>query len=231
MIENDKNKISPEDRIVGDKNTTGIDPNTVLIPREMSERRKLLATQKLNLPSLTPEQSAELRRFEIIPTNPISHEEEYNRIMGVSDGDGENEEDDKETGKNEKKKPEHKHAADPTRARYGTVCPQCGQPQGSGRVSKITVTGENYLHLYMEQQKQTQEDQQKMNDSPDVREAQERAAERERQLRQTYRARELREQITYWEQQRGQGQYDDGTITSQIDSLTYELGTIPSNLW
>ncbi len=213
-----------------DKDTTGPDPNSVLIPREMTERKKLLTSSNLMPRPLTPEQAAALQRFEVLPANPISDDEEGRDFHLEEDED----EDDNEKGRHKRHR-----AKDPSKERFKSgVCPKCGR---SAQSSKVTVTGENYLHLYMEQQKQTLEQQMQMNLSEagkseaakteEKKKETERLLEKRREDDTRIRAHQLQDQITYWNQQKGQGAYDDATIAANLSPLENELNSISSIYW
>ncbi len=206
------------------------DPNTVLIPREMTERKKLLASTTLTPHPLSPKQAEDLHRFDVLPASAISKDEEklgYDYHIEDSETD--------EDVKKKKRKGRDPRAKDPSKQRSASgVCPSCGK--GS---SKVTVSGENYLHLYMEQQKQTKEQHLQMarqnaikdeerRREENKRKEEEMIAERKRETETTVRARQIQDQINFWNQQKGQGQYDDATISNMLLPLETELNTIPT---
>lgn len=98
-------------------------------------------------------------------------------------------------------------------------------------LEKPALTSENYQEVYLKNQRENaaKEDEGKKDAQADRAAAQK--DEEKKRNEQRFRARELQNQIAFWEQQRGQGLYDDGTIDAMLEQIRRELGTIPSGLW
>lgn len=199
-----------------------VDPNTLHILREMAERKKLLAQKNVDLPPLSPDDARAIRRFEILPSNALSDDKKKHHRLDKRE---EQEEKDNDKSLN---RDGTRHAQDPSKCRHGTgVCPTCGHSPKS----KVTVSGDNYRQMYMEQQKQRQGENADLLNRNKMIEEQKKQAEKQRESEQMTRAHDIQDQITFWKQQYGQGQYDDGTINGMVSTLESELGAIPSNYW
>lgn len=103
-------------------------------------------------------------------------------------------------------------------------------PKGNGpppAPASGAVTADNYQKAYLNQQRQTQ---QQIATAPPVTAGTDAAkayAEKKTADDFRFRAREIQNQIAWWRQQRGMGQYDDTTIGSMVDTLQREWAGIP----
>jgi flagellar biosynthesis GTPase FlhF len=99
------------------------------------------------------------------------------------------------------------------------------------------VTGDNYKQMYLEQRAREQEkaDANKRKAEAAKREgsdaAAKAAADKKKENDQRSRARTLQDQIAWWQQQHGAGQYEEPVINSMITNLQSELNGIPQRLW
>lgn len=141
-------------------------------------------------------------RFEVLPTRAIE-EDTLKRFFGV--------------GKSKKQ-----NAAQ--------------QADGGAALTK-TVTSSNYCQMYQEQREQEALRAKTAVDkaAADKREAeadlQKQAQEKKQADDMRFRARQIQDQIIWWQQQSGAGQYNDAVINGTIDSLQRELNSIPTHLW
>jgi hypothetical protein len=103
--------------------------------------------------------------------------------------------------------------------------------------AEVRSTADNYRQMYMDQR--VREEQMRVEQEKEIRAAEAKKTEaankasQEQKIAdgQRFRARELQNQIVWWQQQFGQGQYDDATINGTIETLQRELGGIPQGLW
>ena len=104
--------------------------------------------------------------------------------------------------------------------------------------STTRVTSENYKQMYLERQSEEREkpeDQKAKDLGKELQKQQDETAKAsiEKKLadEQRFRARELQNQIAWWQQQSGLGQYDEATINGTIETLQRELAGIPAVYW
>jgi hypothetical protein len=101
----------------------------------------------------------------------------------------------------------------------------------------VRSTADNYRQMYMDQR--TREDEMRAEQEKEWRAAEAIKTEAAKKTAQEkklaedcrFRARELQNQIAWWQQQFGLGQYDDATINGTIETLQRELGGIPQGYW
>jgi hypothetical protein len=109
---------------------------------------------------------------------------------------------------------------------------------GGESSSAGNVTGSNYTEVYLEQQRKLREqlDEKKAEDTgaalqKEREEAAKKAMEKKVADDYRFRAREIQNQIVWWQQQAGLGQYDETVIGTTIDTLRNELAGIPQAYW
>ncbi len=100
------------------------------------------------------------------------------------------------------------------------------------------VTGSNYTEVYLEQQRKLREqlEENKAKDTGEAlqkqrEDAAKKAMEKKVADDHRFRAREIQNQILWWQQQSGLGQYDETVIGTAIDTLRNELAGIPQAYW
>jgi len=92
------------------------------------------------------------------------------------------------------------------------------------------MTSDNYCDRYQKAMRAAQGTGNATGATPEEQKKSEARAIQE-EIEQKTTARDLQQEIGFWENQRGQGIYDDARILNEVDELKRKLGLVPQKYW